>query len=132
MAESIGEQELALLRHIADRGIATVGEAANKFGTPRGLARSTVLTVIGRLRGKGYPGRRMAEGVYRYRAGESSADAPQERCRAFYRTKSRGSVSPFLAYLSEAGRLSDAELAELEAIVARLTADRGTDRGKDR
>ena len=33
MAESIGEQELALLRHIADRGTATVGEAADQFGT---------------------------------------------------------------------------------------------------
>ena len=39
-----------------------------------------------------------------------------------------GSVSPFLAYLSDAGRLSDAELAELEEIVARLNADRGKDR----
>ena len=35
MAEqSIGEQELALLRHIADRGSLTVGEAAEEFGAP--------------------------------------------------------------------------------------------------
>ena len=44
--QSIGEQELALLRHIADRGSATVGEAADEFGTARGLARSTVLTMM--------------------------------------------------------------------------------------
>ena len=37
---SIGEHE-ALLRHIADGGSVTVGEAAEQFGVPRGLARST-------------------------------------------------------------------------------------------
>jgi predicted transcriptional regulator len=121
MAESIGEQELALLRHIADSGTATVGEAADQFGTPRGLARSTVLTMMERLRGKGYLGRRMADGVYRYRARESSAELLKSAVERFIERN-----------LSEAGRLSDAELAELEAIVARLTADRGTDRGKDR
>ena len=63
MAESsIGEQELALLRHIADRGSLTVGEASEEFGAPRGLARSTVLTMMERLRGKGHLGRRLAEG----------------------------------------------------------------------
>ena len=123
MAESIGEQELALLRHIADRGTATVGEAADQIGTPRGLARSTVLTMMERLRGKGYLGRRMADGIYRYRARESSADLLKGAVERFIERNLDGLVSPFLAYLSEAGRLSDAELAELEAIVARLTAD---------
>ena len=47
---SVGEQELALLRHIADRDGATVGEAAEEFGAPRRLARSTVLTMMERRR----------------------------------------------------------------------------------
>jgi hypothetical protein len=38
-----------------------------------------------------------------------------------------GSVSPFLAYLSEAGKVSDEQLRELEEIVARLSADQGRD-----
>ena len=41
--------------------------------------------------------------------------------RHFVEGKLNGSVSPFLAYLSEAPEVSDAELRELEAIVARLT-----------
>ena len=36
-----------------------------------------------------------------------------------------GSVSPFIAYLSEAGSVSDDELRELEEIVARLNATQG-------
>jgi len=75
MAEtSIGEQELALLRHIADRGSASVAEAVEQFGAPRGLARSTVLTMMERLRGKGHLARRLADGVYRYRTRASSAE----------------------------------------------------------
>ena len=35
-----------------------------------------------------------------------------------------GSLSPFLAYLSESTEVSDAELRELEELVARLNADK--------
>jgi predicted transcriptional regulator len=125
---SIGEQELALLRHIADAGSVTVGEAADAFGAPRGLARSTVLTMMERLRLKGHLGRRLADGVYRYRARASSAELLKSAVQRFVERNLDGSVSPFLAYLSEAGRLSDEELRELEQIVARLHADRGKDR----
>src|SRR3546814_16432385 len=68
---SIGDQELALLQHIDDCGAASVGEVATSFGEPRGLARSTVLTMMERLRGKGYLKRRQlkgppSQGGYRY------------------------------------------------------------------
>ena len=124
---SIGEQELALLRHIADHGSVTVGEAADAFGAPRGLARSTVLTMMERLRLKGHLGRRMADGVYRYRARASSADLLKSAVQRFVERSLDGSVSPFLAYLSDAGRVSDDELRELEEIVARLHAGRRRD-----
>ncbi len=124
---SIGEQELALLRHIADHGSVTVGEAADAFGAPRGLARSTVLTMMERLRLKGHLGRRMADGVYRYRARASSADLLKSAVQRFVERSLDGSVSPFLAYLSDAGRVSDDELRELEEIVARLHAGRRKD-----
>jgi predicted transcriptional regulator len=124
---SIGEQELALLRHIADHGSVTVGEAADAFGAPRGLARSTVLTMMERLRLKGHLGRRMSDGVYRYRARASSAELLKSAVQRFVERNLDGSVSPFLAYLSDAGRVTDEELRELEDIVARLNADRRKD-----
>jgi hypothetical protein len=39
-----------------------------------------------------------------------------------------GSVTPFLAYLSEGGEISDGELRELEQIVARLNAGQRKER----
>jgi predicted transcriptional regulator len=129
MAEiSIGEQELALLRHIADRGGVTVGEAADEFGAARGLARSTVLTMMERLRRKGHLARRLVDGVYRYRARASSADLLKAAVQRFVERSLDGSVSPFLAYLSEAGNVSESELRDLEEIVARLSAGHRKDR----
>ncbi|WP_258224035.1 BlaI/MecI/CopY family transcriptional regulator, partial [Stenotrophomonas sp. HMWF003] len=52
--KTIGDQELALLQYVAEQGGATVGEVAAGFGEERGLARSTVLTMMERLRGKAY------------------------------------------------------------------------------
>jgi predicted transcriptional regulator len=125
---SIGEQELALLRYVADSNGVTVGEAADQFGAGRGLARSTVLTMMERLRRKGYLARRQSEGVYRYRARASSTELLRGAVQRFVERNLDGSVSPLLAYLSEAGNVSEMELRELEKIVARLNASRRKER----
>ena len=125
---TVGEQELALLRHIADRGAVSVAEAVERFGTERGLARSTVLTMMERLRKKGHLGRRLLSGIYRYRARSSSADLLKGAVRHFVEGKLNGSVSPLVAYLSEAKDVSDDELRELEDFVARLSASRRKER----
>jgi predicted transcriptional regulator len=117
---SIGDQELALLRDIADRGSVSVGEAAEEFGAGRGLARSTVLTMMERLRRKGFLARRIVDGVYRYQTRSSSSELLKGAVRRFVERSLDGSVSPLLAFLSESDRVSDEELRELEALVARL------------
>ena len=122
---TIGEQELALLRHIADSGGASVAEAVESFGSSRSLARSTVLTMMERLRRKGHLGRRLAGGVYRYRARTTSADLLKRAVGRFVDRNLGGSLAPFLAYLSESTDVSEAELRELEELVARLNADKG-------
>ena len=127
-AESIGEQELSLLRHIADRGTASVAETVEGYGAERGLARSTVLTMMERLRKKGFLSRSMIDGVFRYRALSSSADLLKGAVQRFVERNLDGSVSPFLAYLSDAGHLTDTEKQELERIVARLDASERKER----
>ena len=118
--QTLGAQELVLLRHIADRGGATVGEVADTFGSPRKLARSTVLTMMERLRKKGFLNRRLAGGVYRYQARASSDELTRGAIRRFVDRNLGGSVAPFVAYLSESAALTEAELKELEDVVARL------------
>ncbi len=115
-----GDQELALLTWLAERPATTVGEVADAYGTDRGLARSTVLTMMERLRKKGHLTRRRVQGVFRYSAGAGPDDVLKEAVGSFVSRTLGGSVSPFVAYLSDGGEITPAELAELEQLVARL------------
>jgi len=121
---TIGDQELDLLRDVAGHGTATVAEVVERFGLPRGLARSTVLTMMERLRKKGHLSRKQVDGVYRYAPRTAPGDAVQHAVAAFVDRTLGGSVTPFVTFLAEAHQVSDAELAELEELVARLQDER--------
>lgn len=120
-----GDQELALLTWLAERPAVTVGEVAEDYGTPRGLARSTVLTMMERLRKKGHLSRRRVEGVFRYRADAAPGEVLKDAVGSFVARTLGGSVSPFVAYLSDEADVSADDLAELEQLVARLQTRRG-------
>ena len=64
-------------------GEATVAEVVERFGLPRGLARSTVLTMMERLRKKGHLTRQQVDGVYRYAPSTAPADAVQHAVASF-------------------------------------------------
>ncbi|UYK80916.1 BlaI/MecI/CopY family transcriptional regulator [Xanthomonas sacchari] len=125
--KSIGDQELALLQYIAEHGDASVGEVAGGFGEARGLARSTVLTMMERLRAKAYLRRRQVQGVYRYAATSGQDDVVRSAVGSFVEKTLQGSVSPFVAWMSQRAEVSDTELAELEALVAKLQSQRRED-----
>ncbi len=124
MNATIGDQELALLQFIAAAPGRTVGEAAEGFGAPRGLARSTVLTMMERLRRKGHLSRRLVRGTFRYSPRVPPGEVVRGVVRDFVEGTLQGAVSPVVAYLSEEADVSDAELAELEDLVSRLQARR--------
>ncbi|QDI05270.1 BlaI/MecI/CopY family transcriptional regulator [Xanthomonas cerealis pv. cerealis] len=125
--KSIGDQELALLQYIGEQGEASVGEVAAGFGETRGLARSTVLTMMERLRAKAYLRRRQVQGVYRYTATAGQDDVVRSAVGSFVEKTLQGSVSPFVAWMSQRAEVSDDELAELEALVAKLQSQRRDD-----
>jgi predicted transcriptional regulator len=121
---SIGDQELALLQYLADHESASVGEVAAGYGEPRGLARSTVLTMMERLRAKSYLKRRHVEGVYRYTTATGPGEAMNKAVGQFVEKTLSGSLSPFVAWMAERAQVSDTELAELEALVTQLQSRR--------
>ncbi|KRE85794.1 methicillin resistance protein [Rhodanobacter sp. Soil772] len=122
---TIGDQELALLHHLDECGAAaSVGEVAASFGEPRGLARSTVLTMMERLRGKGYLKRRQLKGMFRYSTATGPGEVMRSAVGSFVEKTLSGSVSPFVAWMSERAEVSDTELAELEALVTQLQSRR--------
>jgi predicted transcriptional regulator len=121
---TVGDQELGLLHYLDESGSASVGETSVGYGEPRGLARSTVLTMMERLRAKGYLKRRQVKGVFRYSAATGPGEVMRSAVGSFVEKTLSGSVSPFVAWMSEHAEVSATELAELEALVAQLQSRR--------
>jgi len=121
---TIGGQELELLRWIEARVDSSVGEAAEGFGGERSLARSTVLTMMERLRRKGHLERRSVDGVYRYRPVVGAGEAVRDAVAEFVDRTLAGSVRPMVDYLVEHEELGERDRAELERWIARLAARR--------
>jgi predicted transcriptional regulator len=120
----LGDQELKLWRFIAQSGPLSVGEAAERFGTAQGLARSTILTVMERLRRKRYLVRRREGGVYKYASARPYGDVLKDVVDSFVDTALAGSLSPFVAYLADSPELSRDEAQELERLVLKLESRR--------
>ena len=120
---ALGDQELEVLRFIADRAPISAREVVEGFGEDRNLARTTILTVIERLRKKGYLARRRKDGVFHYSPRVPQNEVVQSLVRDFVERTLGGSVSPLMAYLVRTRSLSDTEVAELEGLVADLKTE---------
>ena|SRR5207249_650414 len=115
-----GELELEVWRYIADHAPVAARQVAAQFAEQRGLARTTVLTVIERLRQKGYLTRRRHEGVFRYSPRVPPAEVVQGLVRQFVEKTLAGSVSPLVAYLTGNPRLSEEEIAALQRLLEQM------------
>ena len=116
---TLGEQETQILREIVENGPGSVGELHARFGEPKGLARSTVLTMMERLRAKGFLVRKRQDGIFRY-APREGGDVLSGVVGRFVENALGGSLSPFVAYLSGRERITEEELRDLERVVDRL------------
>jgi len=124
MPKPVGSQELRILQFVAQHGPLTVGEAAERLGAEMGLARTTIQTILERLRQKRHLVRRRVNGVYAYSSPASHSELMRDTVAQFVGGALEGSISPFVAYLAERGDVSDDELRELKRIVRRLDASR--------
>lgn len=118
----VSPAELELLEYISDHHPATVREVAEHFAAVDGRARTTVLTLMERLRKKGYLTRRTVKGANQYSPCESRGDVLRSVVRDFVQRTLGGSVRPFVAYLGSDANLSDEELDELKRLVQDLDA----------
>lgn len=121
--KSLGRAELEILKYVADHQPISVRDVAEHASRKNGLARTTVLTVMERLRKKGYLTRRKAKGIYRYCLKLAKAELMQTLVRDFVDGVLGGSVSPLTAYLDQTADLSDEEIARLRQLVQRLDSE---------
>lgn len=125
----LGDQELDLLSFVTDHGPITVREAVERYGKDRRLARTTVLTMLERLRAKGYLDRSEEGGVNGSSPRLSSSKLMHSVVRSFVETKLGGALSPFVAYLAEhVERISPDELEDLKRLLNEIDSQEGRKR----
>lgn len=116
----LGDLQLAILRVLWRRGEATAVEVQSDLARERGLALSTISTMLKRLGEQGIVAHR-AEGrqfVYRARYGEEQVQATMVRdlvSRLF-----RGDSAALVSHLVEAGEVDARELEDLRTKLRRL------------
>ena len=120
----LGSTEIEILRHLGDHAPQSVGDVAAHFAETSGQARTTILTLMERLRKKGYLSRKQIGGVYQYSPKVAKHDLLRRLVKGFVDTTLGGSVSPFVAYLSESGPVSAEDLAQLKQLVRDLEQSR--------
>jgi predicted transcriptional regulator len=120
--ESLGRLELDVLRYVTDHHPISVREVATHFAKTSGQARTTLLTVMERLRGKGFLTRRKVEGRHQYTPTVPKADLLHSMVADFVSGVLGGNVSPFVAYLTRSSKLNDDEIRKLEQLLKRIEA----------
>src|SRR5438876_2052613 len=110
----LGELQLEILRFLSAHGPLSVGEVTARFGEPRGLARTTVLTVMERLREKGFLTRTRHAGLFEYAPSVPKAELLRHLVQDFVEKTLGGSLSPLAVYLASAQNITEEELAELK------------------
>ncbi len=120
--EPLGRLELEVLRYVVDHHPITVREVAAHFAAASGHARTTVLTVMQRLREKGYLRRRQRGGVQQYWPTVEKTALFQGMVSEFVEDVLGGNVSPFFAYIAKSGQLTKEEARKLEQLLERIEA----------
>jgi predicted transcriptional regulator len=120
--KKLSDLELNLLRHLAASEGLTVREVTETYGKEHGYARTTVQTLLERLRTKGYATRRPVDNGagFVYVSSLSPADLMQSVVGKFVSRALGGSVSPLVAYLIEQGDLNEEEVKRLRSMLDQL------------
>ena len=119
----VGRAEAEVLRYIADKHPVTVREVADYFAQTKGLAKTTILNVMERLREKGFLTRESGEGGFRYSPSQSKGAILLGLVGSFVDEMLGGSLEPFMAYLAQKETIDEAELMRLKAVIAQLEAN---------
>lgn len=120
MAERASESEMQVLAALWDEAPQTAAELAQRIGQANGWTQATVKTLLARLVQKGAVTAEADGRRYLYSPAIERADAVGEESQRFVDRLFGGRVSPLIAHLAEREALSDADIAEIEALLRRL------------
>ena len=120
--ERIGEAEYAVMEVLWQDAPLTATEVAERVPAERGWSIRTVKTMLARLLAKGVLAHEEEGRRYLYRPAVARADYVAQESGRLIDRMFGGRVTPLVAQLAERDRLTDADIAEIEALLKALKA----------
>jgi predicted transcriptional regulator len=121
----ITELQLAILRLLWERGEATVAELWDALHEERGLAQTTVATLVARLQRRGIVARRTRDRQYVYRATITEADVQQSMVSELTERLFAGDAAALVSHLIAASDMSPGDLARVKRMIENAQAPKG-------
>ena len=121
----ITELQLAILRLLWDRGEATVAELWEALHDERGLAQTTVATLVARLQRRGIVARRTRDRQYVYRATITEPDVQQSMVSELTERLFAGDAAALVSHLIAASDMSPGDLARVKRMIENAQAPKG-------
>ncbi len=122
MAERISDAEHAVMEVLWDQAPLTAQEVAERIGPDRDWSANTVKTLLGRLLAKQVIAHEAEGRRYRYRPLVARDDYVAGESRRMIDRLFGGRLTPLVAHLAERDALSEADIAEIEALLKALKA----------
>ena len=118
--ERIGEAEYAVMEVLWQDAPLTATEVADRVPAERGWSIRTVKTMLARLLAKGVLAHEEDGRRYLYRPAVARADYVAQESGRLIDRMFGGRVTPLVAHLAERDRLTEADIAEIEALLKAL------------
>ena len=114
------ELQLAILRVIWDKGEATVQEIWEALHPERGLAQTTVATMLSRLERRGVVTRRAQSRQFHYRAAVTEAEVQHSMVGELTERLFDGDVTALVQHLLKGDAVSPGDIAKIRDMIERV------------
>jgi BlaI family penicillinase repressor len=111
------ELQIALLRVLWQRGEASVAEVWEALRDERGLAQTTIATLLSRLERRGVVARRAEQRSFVYRAVVSEGDVRESMVGGLTERMFGGDVTALVNHLLTSHEIAPGDLARLRAMI---------------
>ena len=119
------ELQLVILRLLWERGEATVADIWEAMYAERGLAQTTVATLVARLQRRGIVARRTRDRQFVYRATITESDVQHSMVSELTERLFAGDPAALVSHLISATDMSPGDLARVKRLIESAQAPKG-------
>jgi BlaI family transcriptional regulator, penicillinase repressor len=122
------ELQIAILRLLWERGEASVAEIWEALYPERGLAQTTIATLVARLQRRGIVVRRSLDRQFVYRATITESDVQHSMVSELTERLFAGDVAALVSHLISARDMSPGDLAKVKRMIESAEKSKGDSR----